>query len=234
MDANTRLLRAALLTTAAVAMPLVLFFTGLPASHAAPPAPVAVSQPPQQQAPPQPEPLPPTTATSTSTTVPLTTTTAAPAPDPTDGSPGWEQRWGQAALARMTYPWQRLGWTITFSSGRPDLLGKTIPTTRTIEIYVRRGVPFDKIRHVVAHELGHAIDWTYNDAARRAEWQRLRGIDSSLPWFRWNASDFTSPSGDFAEAFAFWQTATADYSQLAPAPDAAALAALTPLFYPNA
>jgi hypothetical protein len=153
-----------------------------------------------------------------------------PVPDPADLSPGWEQRWGQAALARISYPWRQLGYSVTFLSGRPGLLAKTDPKSHTIEVFVRQGETFDRMTHAVAHELGHAVDLTYNDDARRAQWRQLRGIDASLPWFLWGGRDYGSPAGDFAEAFAYWQAGPSDYSDFGPPKD---LGPLLPLFHPT-
>jgi len=61
------------------------------------------------------------------------------------------------------------------------------------------------LAHVVAHEIGHAVDMVRNSAADRDRWRQARGMD---PGRRWWAdayqSDFGSPSGDFAECYAMW------------------------------
>lgn len=205
--------------------PLVLFFSALPLARASAlrepdagrreRAVIDVATPPVA-APPQPG------VTTTTTTVGL--------PDLSDFSPGWEQRWGQAALARISYPWRQLGYSVVFLPGEPGLLGKTIPSSHTIQIFVRQGETFDRMSHALAHELGHAVDLTYNNAGRRAQWRQLRGIDESLPWFLWGGRDYASPAGDFAETFAYWQAGPSDYSDFGPPKD---LAALVPFFSPS-
>jgi len=208
---------------AAVAMPLGLFSSALAAS---PPARADQTIDLTQNVVIGADAAPPSVAPA----IPTTTTSIVPEPNPNDFSSGWEQRWGQAALAGISYPWAQLGYSVHFLSGRPGLLAKTIPSSKTIEVYVRKGESFDRMRHALAHELGHALDLTYNDAARRAQWMQLRGISQALPWFIWGGRDYASPAGDYAETFAFWQAGPSDYSDFGPP---AALAPLTRFFYPN-
>jgi hypothetical protein len=112
-----------------------------------------------------------------------------------------------AALDTITYPWQtRLpGWTITFLGARPGLRGVTYVDDRRIEIYVRPQDSVERTAWVVAHELGHAVDVTYNDPQDRAAWRAQRHSDA--PWWPDDyARDFDTLAGDFAEAFAVAQT----------------------------
>ena len=219
MRAPIGLPSSALAVIAAVLMPLAIVQLTAPtraraAGRVLTAAPLPASAPVTSPAPPA--------VTESATTIPT--------PDPSDFSPGWEQRWGQAALARISYPWRELGYSVTFLSGQPGLLAKTIPSSHTIQVFVRQGETFDRMAHALAHELGHAVDLTYNNAGRRAQWRQLRGIDESLPWFLWGGRDYASPAGDFAETFAYWQVGPSDYSDFGPPKD---LAALLPLFYPN-
>jgi hypothetical protein len=166
------------------------------------------------------------------TTIATTTTTTAPVARsvPVRGNP---QERGAEALALIHYPWKRLGYSISFLGPRPGLLGGTIPEQRQIVAFVRPDESVQQLAHVIAHELGHAIDKTYNSDARRQLWLHLRGAPSSEPWFTCYACpDFATGSGDFAETFAFTMVGDFDRSQLGPPPDAATLARLTPLFEP--
>jgi len=173
----------------------------------------------------------PTPAAAPAQAAGTTSATTVPTPDPADLSPGWEQRWGAAALAGISYPWQQLGYSVEFLSGRPGLLGATFPSSHTVEIFVRQGETFDRMKHALAHELGHVVDLKYGNAGRRAQWQTLRGIDTSHSWFLWGGRDYASPAGDFAETFAYWQAGPSDYSDYGPPTD---LAPLLPFFNPAA
>lgn len=117
-----------------------------------------------------------------------------------------EQR-GAAALAEIAYPWQeRLpGWEIQFIAAEEGAYGYTLTRENRIDIYVRADQSHELLAHVVAHEIGHAVDVTLNDGGDRARWQDLRGIHAA-PWWPDNrAADFATGAGDFAESFAAWQ-----------------------------
>jgi hypothetical protein len=140
---------------------------------------------------------------------------------------------GAAALAQITYPWQQLGYQIVFLGPRPDLMGQTMFDEHRIEIYLRDGESQLMVAHVIAHEIGHAVDVAYNTPERRQQWLNLRGASTSEPWFGCSScDDFSSPAGDYAETFSFWQVGPkADYSHLAPPPSPQQLKQLIPLFY---
>ena len=71
------------------------------------------------------------------------------------------------------------------------------------QIWLNAGEGAARRRFTLAHELGHAIDLTYNTAETRMEWMRLRRIDPATTWFGCDrCSDYNTPSGDFAETFA--------------------------------
>lgn len=139
---------------------------------------------------------------------------------------------GAAALATLGYDPVSLGWTVAFRSGRPGYLGLAHPDRRHIDVFVRRGQSDASVRATLAHEIGHAVDLTYGDDDRRAQWLRLRGIDAAVPWFGCHAcADHATGAGDFAEVFALWLTGPADFrSRLARAPTDQQLADLVPLF----
>jgi hypothetical protein len=141
---------------------------------------------------------------------------------------------GEAALRRLSYPYQQLGYTVTFLPGVSGYFGRGFHEQRRIEIYVRSGESDEALAHVVAHEIGHAIDWMYHTPSRDHEWLQLRGVDPSTEWAPCPfCTDFGAPSGDFAESFALWQLGNTDFrSTLAARPTSAQLQQLAHLFYP--
>ncbi len=147
-----------------------------------------------------------------------TTTTAAPTSD--------AERRGYAALERISYDWQTElpGWTIIFSPGRSGVLGYTYVDTQTIEIFVRGNQSEGLLAHVIAHELGHAVDVSKNNGDERRQWQEARSITSADWWPGNGANDFSTGAGDFAESFAAWVIGPAHFrSNLAGPPNSSQL-----------
>ena len=143
---------------------------------------------------------------------------------------------GEAALARLDYPVDQIGYRIAFLPARAGYLGMTYPERRLIEIYVRDGSTVDDVARNTAHELGHAFDFTFNTAATRALYKRLRGIESGGWLACRGCTDLSTPAGDFAETFSYWLM-DGDFpsrSDLAGAPDGGQLRLLAPLFRPPA
>lgn len=155
-------------------------------------------------------------------------------PPATDLAPDttWYERIGEAALAKVTYPWtDRLaGWSIVFLPGRPGLLGGTWTYEQRIEIYVRESQTAQDVAFTLAHELGHAVDVTLMSEHDRQRWKTARAIDAAVPWWvESGATDFSSGSGDWAEAFAVWQIGGESHSRVAPQPSPAQLKLLADL-----
>ena len=161
----------------------------------------------------------------------------APAPAPADlcSGEGWQQRRGAAALASLSVGAERTGFAVTFAPARKGYLGLTHLQERRIELFVRGcDTQSDELlRHVMAHELGHAYDTTHGNDAVRAAWQAARGIPASTPWYGCSGcTDFATPAGDFAEVYAQWVRGSADNrSELAGDPGPAELAALATQFF---
>jgi hypothetical protein len=100
---------------------------------------------------------------------------------------------GEAALRRLSYPYQQLGYTVTFLPGVSGYFGRGFHEQRRIEIYVRSGESDEALAHVVAHEIGHAIDWMYHTPSRDHEWLQLRGVDPSTEWARARSARTLAP-----------------------------------------
>ena len=109
----------------------------------------------------------------------------------------------ESALALLQIPWKDLGYEIVFMPARPGFRAMTFPGQRRIEIYARPQDDLDLLAYDIAHELGHAIDVSYNTAETRKRWMVARGIDPATAWFGCDrCSDYNTPAGDFAETFA--------------------------------
>lgn len=149
---------------------------------------------------------------------------------------GWQARRGQAALASLKAgAADRTGFRVEFKGARKGYLGLTHLQERRIEMFVRDcGTQSDELlRHVMAHELGHAYDTVRNNDALRAAWMVARGIPAGTPWYGCSGcTDFATPAGDFAEVYAQWaRGASSNRSELAGDVPAAALAALASRFF---
>jgi hypothetical protein len=109
----------------------------------------------------------------------------------------------EAALAMIQFAWQKLNYEIVFLPARRGYRALTIPSKRRIEVYARPNDDIRLIAYDIAHELGHAIDVTYNTSETRRKWLELRKLDPSTEWFGCSrCSDYNTPAGDFAETFA--------------------------------
>lgn len=138
----------------------------------------------------------------------------------------------QAALALIPFHWQQLKYDIVFLGPRPGIRAMTFSDEHRIEIYAR---PQDDVRllaYDIAHELGHAIDMTYNTHETRKRWMQLRGIDPATPWFGCDrCTDFATPAGDFAETFALILFGPKEFrGRIAPPPTAKQIPALVSFF----
>ena len=137
---------------------------------------------------------------------------------------------GARALSLVTYPWRTMlpGWRIVFLPPRKGYLALTYRIERRIEVYVRSDRSDEGIAHDIAHELGHAVDVTFNDDASRAEFLRLRNLDPATGWWACNScGDLQTGAGDFAETFALFAAPRFRfYSELGEVPDVAQVAAI--------
>ena len=140
-----------------------------------------------------------------------------------------------AAIAEITYPWQELlpEWTIQFVPGSTKVAGYTWSSDRHIEVFVRPGDDASSLARVLAHELGHAVDVTFNTGDDRREWLAQRKVSSDAWWPAAGQADFSAGAGDFAEAFAYWQLRDTEVrSEISGVPTTADLALLIQLSRP--
>jgi hypothetical protein len=148
---------------------------------------------------------------------------------------GWQQRRGEAALASLGPGAHASGFRVEFAPARSGYMGLTHLSRRVVEVFVRDcGTQSDELlRHVIAHELGHAYDTVHMTDAAREAFKAARGIPAGTPWYGCSGcSDFATPAGDFAEVYAQWlRGASSNRSQLAGAPGRAELQALAQRFF---
>jgi hypothetical protein len=138
----------------------------------------------------------------------------------------------ESALGLLQIPWQKLGYQIVFMPPRVGFRAMTFPAKRRIEIYARPQDDMELLAYDIAHELGHAIDLTHNNAKSRREWMEARGIDPETVWFGCDrCSDYNTPAGDFAETFALMLCGPKYYrSRIATRPTAEDIEALMKFF----
>lgn len=146
-----------------------------------------------------------------------------------------EQR-GQAALASLPSSWRASGTTVTFEPGKPEVLGTTtIEGALRVAIYVRPCAEENDalLRHVIAHELGHAWDRAKMTPERREQYLRVRRIRTDVPWFGCaGCTDFATPAGDFAETYAQWLRGSGEgRSELGPPATSAQLEAIAAEYF---
>ena len=139
---------------------------------------------------------------------------------------------GQLALERMSFDWRISfpAWRVEFLGPRDGLRALTYPSEKKIEIFVRADDTAETLHRVFAHELGHVFDVELNDDADRARWVAQRDLPASAPWWPSAAApDFATGAGDFAEAFAVWETGVMTRSSIGDQPTSDDLALLLEL-----
>jgi hypothetical protein len=172
-----------------------------------------------------------TVAPTTTTVAPTTTsTTAAPAPTPAPvaprkaptpsaapataapaaapapaAEPTTPEGKGQAALRLISYPWQKLGYSVSYTGENAGLLGKANCGTHQITIYVRSSQTVRQVAFVTAFELGHAVDCGLMNDQKRSEWAQIRGFAPGWTWFpNCLCTEDNYGSGDISMVFANW------------------------------
>ncbi len=141
----------------------------------------------------------------------------------------------EAALALIPFSWQQLHYDIVFLPPQRGVRAMIFPDKQRIEVYARPSDDARRIAYDIAHELGHAIDMTFNTVESRRQWMAVRGIDPETTWFGCSGcTDFNTPAGDFAETFAFFLLGPGHFSsRMAPPPTPDQITALRQFFeYP--
>ncbi|HET7488730.1 MAG TPA: hypothetical protein VFJ85_12435 [Acidimicrobiales bacterium] len=202
---------------------------GPPPAVWAGPAGVLTGPPPAVWAGPDPVPLPFAAPPAAPLTAPIAPPVPA-APPPPAAVPPWLAQRAAEAEAAISYPWSSLGYQVEFLPERPGIRARTLRTERRIEVYARPSDPVSRTAFDLAHELGHAFDFTSGTEDVHAAWQAARGL-GGREWYGCNAcGDLATPAGDFAESFAAWQVGAVDFrSQLGPPPDERQIALLATL-----
>lgn len=175
---------------------------------------------------------PPPASSTTQAVAPVTTAELSAPPDTNDVASTVAGSIDEQALARVSYDWQARfpDWRVEFTTAREGIRALTYPAERRVEVFVRPSDTAATLHRVFAHELGHLIDVELNDDADRARWLDARGIDQETPWWpSASAPDFDTGAGDFAEAFAVWETGVSSRSTVGDQPDAGDLQLLREL-----
>ena len=137
---------------------------------------------------------------------------------------------GADALASLDFPYRALGYRIVFAAGRSGELGVTNSRLRRITIFVREGQSDLSLRATVAHELGHALDFSYGSEDRHRRYRDIRGLAGGSWYPCSRCDDLASPAGDFAEVFAASLVGGGDFrSRLVGPPSTGQLRALADL-----
>ena len=155
-----------------------------------------------------------------------------PAPSCVDADPKTR---GERVLATLPDDWKSSGYPVRFSGPREGYYGEVRHEEPVVEVYVRSCAreSDELLRHVIAHEFGHARDLTAMDDTLRAAYMEARGLPAGTPWFGCSGcTDFETPAGDFAETYGQWlRGGTNSKSRLARPAAEAELANLAARFF---
>ena len=154
------------------------------------------------------------------------------------------QQLGAEALALVRYPWQSIpGYTIQFEpisdAPSPGFYGNTTFTWGqvggTSVLYVYPGETVDRLAGITAFEIAHEVDAAAVDPqGGETQIENILGIHpaSWAPDCDCAEQDFLS--GWYAAAFSnYWSPGVGDWSDVAPEPTGATLAAIEPWLDPT-
>ncbi len=168
----------------------------------------------------------------------------APAPAPPSTADLTPDQMGAAALALVRYPWQNIpGYSIQFLpiSDAPSagFYGNTTFTWGsaggTSVLYVYPGETVDELAGITAFEIGHEVDAAavYPQGGETAI-ENILGIHPASWAPDCDCAEQGFLSGWYASAFSnYWSPGVGDWSQIAPEPSGAVLAAVEPWLNPS-
>jgi hypothetical protein len=108
---------------------------------------------------------------------------------------------GRRLAARVSMPLPA-DWSYEFEPGHPTYAGMADGRRKVVTLYVRETLSDETLLWVLYHEVGHAYDFAYLDAAGKQRWADTRGY-AAHPWYPCNGCrDYAFPAGDWAESFA--------------------------------
>jgi hypothetical protein len=209
--------------------------TTLPAPTTTVPAPTTTAPEPTTTSPPTP------TAAATPVLA-ATPATTAPAPAPTTALTPVQM--GDQALALVRYPWQQIpGYSIQFlpisDAPSPGFYGNTTFTWGraggTSDLYVYPGESVATLAGITAFEIGHEVDAAaVEPGGGEAQVENVLGIHPASWAPNCDCAEQGFLSGWYAAAFSnYWSPGVGNWSQLAPEPSGAVLAAIEPWLNPT-
>ena len=130
------------------------------------------------------------------------------------------------------YDVTKLGYRMVFKPSVHGLLGLTDGGARTVTVYIRSTESDLVLAHSIAHEIGHALDFSRGSEAKHQLYLSIRHLSTSQYWYGCNnCTDYATPAGDWAEVFAQWLAGPGDFrSQMAGVPSSSQLSQLGELF----
>jgi hypothetical protein len=201
-----------------------------------------------------PAPTPTTTVPAPTTTVPAPTTTVASAPAATTPAPVavaapstaslTPEQMGAQALTLVRYPWQNIpGYSIQFlpisDAPSPGFYGNTTFTWGqaggTSVMYVYPGETVERLAAITAFEIGHEVDAAaVEPQGGEAQIENILGIHPGSWAPNCDCAEQGFLSGWYAAAFSnYWSPGVGSWSQVAPEPSGAVLAAVEPWLNPT-
>jgi hypothetical protein len=190
---------------------------------------------------PAPTAIVPAAAPVAAASAPAPTPTTAPAPAPAALTP---TQMGAEALALVRYPWQSIpGYSIQFlpisDAPSPGFYGNTTFTWGqaggTSVLYVYPGETVDTLAGITAFEIGHEVDAAaVEPQGGESQIENILNIHPASWAPNCDCAEQGFLSGWYAAAFSnYWSPGVGQWSQVAPEPSGAILAAVEPWLNPT-